>query len=395
MRLRPDLWLLDPDVVHLNHGSFGAVPLPVLDAQRFASRAIEHSPEQFYRADLAPALDAVRTQVAAFLRTDQEGLVLVQNATEAVQVALDAVDLQPGSEIVTTDHTYGWVKAAVRRACLERGAVERRVALPLADEGDGMAAAGSTGVSSTAAITAAITAALSDHTALVVIDQITSSSARLMPVEAVIRAVSSFGDGHVPVLVDGAHAPGLIDTPVPEGAAFWLGNLHKWAFAARTAAALVVAPRYRERVKPLVASAGASAGYPRSFTYLGTQDPTAYLALPESLGFPETYLGMSFGDLRRRNHAVLVEGLDRLASRLGLDPAPDTGLPMRTATVGVLGDDRTAEGWTTRLRAAGVEVAITSVAGDLHARVSVQAYVALEDFDRLGQAIASELGVRY
>src|SRR5690606_12772482 len=110
----------------------------------------------------------------------------------------------------------------------------------------------------------------------VVLDQVTSASALRLPVEAVCQAL---GD-RVPVLVDGAHAPGLIERPVPEGAAFWLGNLHKWAFAARTVAALVVAPQYHDRVRPLVASAGAGAGFPGSFSYLGTRDASAYLAVP-------------------------------------------------------------------------------------------------------------------
>lgn len=128
--IRPELWLLDPQVVHLNHGSYGAVPRPVLAAQRAASEAIERSPERFYRVDLAPAVDAVRARVAAFLEVDAEGLVLVQNATEAVQVVLDSLGFEPGAEVVYTDHAYPWVKAAVARTCAERGAVPRCVELP-------------------------------------------------------------------------------------------------------------------------------------------------------------------------------------------------------------------------------------------------------------------------
>jgi len=382
------LWHLDPTVAHLNHGSFGAVPVPVLKAQWQAARAIEASPERFYRADLAPAIDDVRAQVAAFLRADSDGLALVQNATEAAQVVLDAVDLQPGSEIVYTDHTYGWVKAAIHRASLLKRAVPRQVTLPVEDRASGQSPVPDV-QSFAARLCEAITAALTDRTALVVLDQITSASALQLPVDAVIAAVDAATGGRVPVLIDGAHAPGLIDAPVPAGAAFWLGNLHKWAFAARTAAALVVAPEYRDRVEPLVASAGAAAGYPRSFTYLGTQDPSAYLALPASLAFPPEHLGLSFADLRERNRAVLAAGLARLEQRLGVRAAPDNGLPMRTVELGAVGDDESAAGLTTRLREDGVEVAITSVAGRLHARVSVQAYVGPDDFDRLTAALAS------
>lgn len=382
------LWHLDPTVAHLNHGSFGAVPIPVLAAQLQAARAIEASPERFYRADLIPAVEEVRARVAAFLRVDTDGLALVQNATEAAQVVLDAVDLRPGDEIVYTDHTYGWVKAAIHRASLLKRVVPRQVALPVEEtaadqgpslDGDGFAAR----------LCEVITATITDRTALVVLDQITSASALLLPVDAVIAAVDAATRGRVPVLIDGAHAPGLIDVPVPHRAAFWLGNLHKWAFAARTAAALVVAPAYRDRVEPLVASAGAAAGFPRSFTYLGTQDPSAYLALPTSLAFPSDHLGLNFADLRERNRALLALGLARLEESLGVESAADNGLPMRTVALDVAGDDEAAGALAATLREHGVEVAITSVAGRLHARVSVQAYVGLDDFDRLTDALAS------
>ena len=413
-------WLLDPAVAHLNHGSFGAVPEPVLAAQWRAARAIEASPERFYRSNLSPAIDEVRAHVAEFLRTDPAGLALVQNATEAVQVVLDAVDLRPGSEIVYTDHTYGWVQAAIHRASLLRRAVPRRVALPVeAFAGDQHGVPG--GQAFAAELAERVAAAITERTSLVVLDQITSASALSLPVDAVISAVSAATDGRVPVLIDGAHAPGLIDapvppigedhgiadadvvidadgmiaapglidSPVPARATFWLGNLHKWAFAARTAAALVVAPAYRERVEPLVASAGATAGYPRSFTYLGTQDPSAYLALPTSLAFPREHMGVSFGELRDRNSAVLAAGLARLEERLGLRAAVDQGLPLRTVALEAEGDEAGAAALAATLREQGVEVAVTSVAGRLFVRVSVQAYVGLEDFDRLAAALES------
>src|SRR5690606_36549027 len=148
-----------------------------------------------------------------------------------------------------------------------------------------------------------------------------------------------------------------------------------------TAAAFAVAPRYRDRVRPLVASAGEAAGYPRSFTYLGTQDPSAYLALPESLAFPDYYLGMGFRELRQRNTDLLDQGLERLTARLGVVAAPHNALPLRTVALGRQGDDQAAADLASKLREDGVEVAITSVAGDLHARVSVQAYVGVADFD--------------
>lgn len=376
------MFLLDPDVVHLNHGSFGAVPVPVLEAQRQVSHTIERSPERFYRADLAPAIDAARAAVASFLHCEVDGVALVENATHAVQVVLQAVAPKSGEEIVVTDHTYPWVLAAVRRTCQRTGARMREIVVPL----------DATGRIEPSRMVAQVMHAVHDGTALVILDQITSASAVRVPVEEVAEALhtrAAAGGRPVPLLVDGAHAPGSLDQPVTPGAAFWLGNLHKWAFAARTVAALVVAPAWRDRVTPLVESAGAAEGFPRSFTYLGTQDPSAALVVPISLAFPDEHLGLSFAELRQRNCEVLARGLERIAEAFPITVGPDPGMPMRTLSWGRPGDAAQAARWTASLREEdGIEVAITSVRGVLHARVSVQAYVSVEDVAALGEVLA-------
>lgn len=367
-RLRPELFLLEPGIAHLNHGSFGAVPLPVLEARRRAEERLEQSPERFYREEIFPALDGAREEVARFLGTDPAGLVLVRNVTEAVQVVLGSLDLRPGDEIVYTDHAYGWVKTAIARACRDHGARPRCVPLPENPQEPGV-------------LTEVLEAALTGRTVLVVLDQITSASALWLPVEEVCAAIGA----RVPVLVDAAHAPGLLDAPVPDGAAFWTGNLHKWAFAPRTSAVLVVAPAFRKGIRPLVESAGGAEGFPRSFTYLGTLDPTPYLALPAALAFPGEHLGLSFSELRRRNTALLQAGLEYL----GFPGEPQ--LPLISVPLGLAGGDEAAWALTGQLRREGIEAAVTAATGQLHLRLSVQAYNGPEDFELLRGALGKLL----
>lgn len=376
--IRPDLWLLEEKIAHLNHGSYGAVPTPVLEAQRAASEEIERSPERFYRAELFDGMTRARESVAAFLGTDPEGLALVQNATEATQVVLDALGLRQGDEVVCTDLAYPWVLAAIERVARDVGVVPRIIALPT----EGSASA----EEYAPAVVAAFEAALTDRTALVVIDQITSSTALRLPVHSVCAAL---GD-RVPIMVDGAHAPGLISAPVPAGAAFWFGNMHKWAFSARTAATLVVAPSFRGRMRPQVASYGGWLGYPRSFSYLGTRDLSAYLALPAALAFPKEHLGLSFNELRERNACLLSEGFALLADRVGLAIPPNDGLPLGATPLGVAGDGEASWRLGGKLRERGVEAAITSAQGQLLLRLSVQAYVGLADFEQLAEALLAE-----
>jgi len=371
------LWLLDPEVAHLNHGAFGAVPVPVLRAQQAASEAVERSPEAYYRDWLMRAVVDERTQVAEFLGVAPDGLVLVRNATEALQVALDAIGLRAGAAIVYTDHAYVWVKAAIAWACERYGSVARCVPLPVAKSGEVPADQ----------LVHALKRAIDESTAVVILDQITSASALRLPVEEV---VAELGDS-VPIIIDGAHAPGLIERPVPEKAAFWFGNLHKWAFAARTAAALVVAPAWRERTRPLVASAGASLGFPESFTYLGTQGNSAYLSLHAALEFPVQHLAMTFPELVRRNAEVLARGLAILNERSGARESSTSALPMGVIDLGISGDDAAASALADKLRGEGVEVAIVSSSGRLKARISVQAYVGLEDFEHFAAVLEQVL----
>ena len=93
-------WLLEPTVSFLNHGSFGACPEPVLEAQ----------------------LDEVRQRVGAFLNADPEGIAFVPNATTAVSTVLASLRFQPGDELLAGDHEYNATLNALRLAADRDGA---------------------------------------------------------------------------------------------------------------------------------------------------------------------------------------------------------------------------------------------------------------------------------
>ena len=64
----------------------------------------------------------------------------------------------------------------------------------------------------------------------------------VFPIAALVDVCRDRG---VAVVVDGAHAPGLIDEPAADGADFWTGNFHKWPASPRATAGLVVAEQWR------------------------------------------------------------------------------------------------------------------------------------------------------
>ncbi|MGO4419762.1 aminotransferase class V-fold PLP-dependent enzyme, partial [Streptomyces sp. MCAF7] len=217
-----EAWSLHPGERHLNHGSFGAVPVVAQREQQRLREEMERSPVLWF-ATLPGKVAAARTAVAGFLRVAPEDLALVPNASGGASVVYANVPLRPGAEILVTDHGYGAVTMGAERLARRRGATVRTAHVPLdADEEQAYAA---------------LVAELSETTGLIVLDHITSATARRMPVERIAAVARERG---IPLLVDGAHVPGLLADPTAGlDCDFWIANLHKFGCAPRGTAALV------------------------------------------------------------------------------------------------------------------------------------------------------------
>ncbi|MBN6054591.1 aminotransferase class V-fold PLP-dependent enzyme, partial [Nonomuraea sp. RK-328] len=368
-----EMFSLDPGVIQLNHGSYGAVPVEVQQRQSELRAEMERAPDRFF-SRLPARLAVARDRVAAFLNSS--GAAFVSNATEGVAVALETVPLAEGDEILYTDHGYAAVERALRRRAGESGA--RLVKVVLGDD-------------PVAAVLGGVTA----RTRLAVLDHVSSAGARLLPVG---RLAGELAARDVVTVVDGAHAPGMLPVDLDAvNADFWVGNLHKWAFAPRSAALLHVAPRWRSRVRPLVVSYGE--GFPDAVEFQGTRDYTAMLAAPYGLAVLER-LGLE--RVRSYNTALAAHGQRVVAEALheaGLcADAPQTtgypGVPMRVV--------RLASGLgTTKAEAdalcaeildrLGCQIKIEPV-GLL--RLSAQIYNTPEDYDRLAAGLPAVLRSR-
>ncbi|MGI5144841.1 aminotransferase class V-fold PLP-dependent enzyme [Plantactinospora sp. CA-294935] len=297
------LFSLDPGVAHLNHGSYGAVPIGVQRAQQRLRDETEANPMRFFNRGLVDRITHARRHLAGFLGADPDGTALVGNVTIGAAIVLQSLGLEPGDEVVDTDHGYGSVALSVDREAHRTGAVRRTLSVPLTATDEEIVEIVRAGIRP-------------GRTKLLVIDQLTSATARLFPAAA-IAAVAR--ERNVPVLVDGAHAPGMLPTPVESiGADFWVGNLHKWGYAPRGSAVLVVAPRWRPRIEPLAVSWQEEAGFPGRVEWQGTLDYTAWLAAPVGV-FTLRTLGL---DRVRTHNAELAAYGQRVVGRaLGIAPA--------------------------------------------------------------------------
>ncbi|MFF5763880.1 aminotransferase class V-fold PLP-dependent enzyme [Streptomyces tanashiensis] len=358
----PELFRLTPEIAHLNHGSFGAVPTPVARVHRDLAAEAAADPDAFFLG-VPDRVAAARGRVAAHLGADPEGIAFVTNATEAAGLALDALRLDDGDEILVTDHGYGTVvAAAARRARTVTVALDP----DLPDED---------------AVREAVIAGLTPRTRVALLDHISSPTARTV---AGPRLLAELRERGVTTVVDGAHAPGMLAEPLAGRPDFWFGNLHKWAYAPPGTAVLAVAPAHRARVSPPVPSWEDERGFPRAVEYRATADYTGWLAAPEGL---DLIAGLGAAHVRAHNSELVRRGAELLADVTGLTPLPHTeGLAMRSLRLpeGLARTQREAAALREEIAARlGCRVLIWPWPGGGGIRISGQIYNRAEEYERL------------
>ncbi len=304
-------WTLDPEVVFLNHGSYGAVPERIQLRQEEFRREMERDPVRFMSVRRQPLTDAARNAAGRFLNADPADLVLVPNATHGVNSVLRSLRFAPGEELLVTDHEYNACRNALNFVAERWGAKVVVAALPFP-------------LKSSQEVVDALLAHVTPRTTLCLVDQITSPTALVLPIDKLVPALQQQG---VRVLVDGAHAPGQIELDLKRLAPdFWTGNLHKWPCAPKGSAVLFVHPRHRDTIRPTVISHGANQDFSQrsrfhqEFDWEGTFDPTGWACIPEVLDFLEQLVPGGWPEIRRRNRALTLESRRMLHEALGTEP---------------------------------------------------------------------------
>lgn len=379
-----ELFLLDPGLVFLNHGSFGACPREVLADQRRWQDEMERNPVEFLGRRSAALLRAAREALGGFVGANADDLVFVPNATTAVNIVARSLDLKPGDEVLATDHEYGACDAAWQRVCAQHGATYRRASVPLPFE--------------RGRFVRHVLAHAGPRTRLVFASHITSTTALVFPVAELCAAARARG---LLTLIDGAHAPGQIDLDLDAlGADFYAANLHKWVCAPKGAGFLHARAEHHARLHATVTSWGYAEGtgghggfdaylgrstLERRLQWQGTRDPSAWLAVPAAIAFHRRHLGPA---VRNRSHAMATALLHRVAERTGLAPiAPDDDF---AAMVPIPVETRDADALRqTLFEHHRIEVPVTAHGGRHFVRVSVAGYTTEADLLALEAALAT------
>lgn len=366
-------FLLDPEVVFLNHGSFGACPRPVLDRYQAWQRKLEHEPVAFLARRLPALLDGARASLAAYVGSPPTDLAFVTNATTGVNLAARSLELAPGDEVLATDLEYDACDLAWEWVCGRAGAqyVRAPIALPLSDPSD---------------VVEALFARASERTRALFVSHVTSTTGLVLPVEEIVARGRSLG---LVTVVDGAHAPAQVPVDLAAlDADFYSGNCHKWLCAPKGAGFLHVRPEHQDRVDAAIVSWGYEEG--KTFTerieQQGTRDPAAWLAVPDAIRFQAE---RDWDAVCSRCRRLTREARRELCELLGTEPLAPDAMVAQMATVRL---PRSAAGLSEQLFARHrVEIPVGGRDDDL-LRLSVAAYTTREEIDRMLELLAA--GVR-
>ena len=395
MTTEAGIWPLDPKVVFLNHGSFGSCPRPVLAFQRALRQRMERQPITFFVRQLEALLDEARATLAGFVGADPEDLVFVTNATAGVNAVLRSLRFRAGDELLVTDHEYNACRNALDFVAQRSRArvVVARVPFPLRDP---------------AQVVAAVLDRRTWRTRLALLDHVTSQTGLVLPIERLVRELAARG---IETLVDGAHAPGMVPLDLAAlGAGYYTGNCHKWVCAPKGAAFLHVRRDLQAAIRPLVISHGANS--PRTdrsrflieFGWTGTDDPTPFLAVPKAIECLRGLLPGGWPGVLHRNRELALAARRVLCETLGIEPpSPDSmigalaAVPIPEAREAAapkspLYQDPLQE---TLLARHGIEVPVIPwpAPPSRLLRVSAQLYNHLAQYERLAEALATELAV--
>lgn len=363
---------LDPDYLHLNHGSYGAVPREVRLEQDRWRAAIERNPSRFFQDELPPALRRMASCVAERLGGRGDDWVFCENATSAVNAVLQSLDLETGDEILTTSHAYGAVLKAMSLTAARRGARMKILDLPPCLEDQDQ-------------IVQAVGAALRPHTRLLIVDHITSATATILPVHRIASLAQSTG---VPVLIDGAHAPGQVPIDVPAiGADWYTGNAHKWLFAPRGCGVLWTAPQRQAITRPAVLSHGTDQGYVAAFDWIGTRDPSPWLSFEAAAQAHDSFGGQ---ELMERNRQLADLAAQSIAAALSVSIAAPASMRGAMAALILDHNHASAENAAAFRAALATEhrimAPVSAFADRLWLRISAQIYNGQRDYERLTAA---------
>jgi isopenicillin-N epimerase len=380
------LFLLDPDVTFLNHGSYGACPRPVFARYQAWQLQLERQPVAFLDPNrgLSGWMRDARVAMSAQLGVAADDIVGLTNATEGLNIAAQSLTLQPGDEILTTDHEYAALEKTWAYVARRSGAVVVPVTIPLP-------------LTDATAFTNALIGGITPRTKVLFLSHITSATALVFPIKDIIAHARARG---IITVIDGAHTPGHIPLDLAAlDADYYAGNCHKWLMAPKGSAFLYVRRDLQAAINPLIISHGwtmdarepGTAGVFGNTPFIdglemqGTRDPSAWLCVPDAIAFRHQH---GWDTVAARCHDLVQDTALRVAALTGLAPlsSPAFCAPQMVAMPVPRCDPMVLK--RALMNDHGIEIPCYDWKDHTIVRVSAQGYNTLGDMDKLVQALS-------
>ena len=369
-------FLLDKNVTFLNHGSYGACPVPIFEDYQTWQRKLEQQPVKFLKTDIWNALRNSRLSLSEFVGCNEDEILFFHNPTSAIANVINSLQLNEGDEVLMTDHEYG---ALVRQWNLwgeknKVNIIQQKIPVP---------------VTSKKEFVEKFWRGVTKKTKVIFISQITSPTAIIFPVEEIINMAKEKG---ILTIVDGAHVPGHIAINIHElGCDFFTGAIHKWLCGPKGSSFLYVKKSHQNWVKPIIYSWGKNGDDPgpseflQDFQWQGTRDMSSFLTIPKAIDFFLEYIQPNQVHCRK----IILEASSRFKSILGtnaISPGSDWigqmvshPLPKDTPS------DIKEIFWNEHK----IEIPIFEWNGDYYIRSSFQVYNEKKDLDSLMSVLGS------
>ena len=384
-------WSLHRNIVFLNHGSFGATPLPIIEKQNQYRQMMENEPVDFFVNIMPDLLNKSKAMLSEFLGVKKDELIFVQNTTTGVNQILASFPFKPADEWLVTSHAYGACMNAIKHLVSRNNIVLKIADIPFPVKND-------------EEILKAIGREISPNTKLALIDHITSATGMIFPINEIIDLLHAHG---VKVIVDGAHAPGMVHLNINElDADYYVGNCHKWMCAPKGSAFIYVKMEFQESVKPLVIShfndtdIGGDSHWSNQFLWDGTHDFSQYICVGDTIDFMSSLHSYGWQGIMDHNHRLAWQGAKLIAEKLNIElPLEEkyigsmVNIPMPEGEEGFPKFNETCPLKKVLFEKYKIEVPIFFFpsAPRQWLRISAQLYNSLEQYEYLGDCLHKEL----
>ena len=300
--------MLDPEITFLNHGSYGACPIPVFEDYQNWQKKLENQPVQFMTNFLWENLKKSREYLADYINCSESDILLFPNPTTAINNLLKNLSLNEGDEVLMTQHEYGALVRAWDYASKMKKfkVVQKGIDMPLDSRQD---------------FIDQFLSGVNSKTKVIFMSHITSQTALIFPVKEICQYAKASG---ITTIVDGAHVPGHIKLDIEDiDCDYYTGACHKWLCAPKGASFLFVRENLQKNMIPQTVSWGEEGEDPgpsqflMNFQWQGTRDMSAFLSIPAAIKFVKNDYWKNRQALSRE---IISEVFEQLQLLLKTDP---------------------------------------------------------------------------